>query len=175
MRLGPLILFIFIAVPIAEIWLLIEIGGLVGVFPTIALVVLTAVAGTALIRHQGMGLLNEARERLNRGEPPVGSVVDGAFLLVAGALLLTPGFITDTIGFLCLVPLFRRGAAAWMWAHYGDRIKVRHPGAASRGPAGKGDNKPGHIFEGEFTEITSPDDDDAEARPDSPWRGTPPN
>jgi len=190
MRLGPVILFLFIAIPIAEIWVLIAVGGIIGVLPTITLVVLTAIAGTALIRHQGMSLMVEARARLDRGEPPVGAVVDGAFLLVAGALLLTPGFITDAIGFLCLVPGFRRTLAAWVWARYGNRADIRQagftapgPNTVKPGPATSG--RPGPIIEGEFTEVDpgegsarlTEDEIDPKNRagPDSrsPWAGKP--
>ena len=153
MRLGPLILIAFIAIPIAEIWILIEVGGIIGVVPTIAAVVLTAIAGTALIRHQGMDLIAKARQQLDRGEPPVGAVVDGVFLLVAGALLLTPGFITDAVGFLCLVPLFRRGLAAWLWSRYGNRVDIRQTGFAGSGDGPEDRGFTGTIIEGEFTEV----------------------
>ncbi|MFV2093447.1 MAG: FxsA family protein [Hyphomicrobiales bacterium] len=184
MRLGPVILFLFIAIPIAEIWILIEVGGIIGVVPTITLVVLTAIAGTALIRHQGMSLLIEARQRLDRGEPPVSAVVDGAFLLVAGALLLTPGFITDAIGFLCLVPFFRRSVAAWLWSRYGNRADFRQSGFSGPGPRQNGTSAT--IIEGEFTEVdpgdvsaTLPGHEENSGsgnRPDgrSPWAGKPP-
>lgn len=191
MRLGPVILFLFVAIPIAEIWILISVGGIIGVVPTISLVVLTAIAGTALIRHQGMGLILKARQGLDRGEPPVGAVIDGAFLLVAGALLLTPGFLTDAIGFLCLVPIFRRSVAAWLWARYANRTTFGQTGFSGPG-AGTGQSRPnrggisGSIIEGEFTEVdpgdtstTPPQNGDTPEdghRPDgqSPWTKSPP-
>ena len=173
MRLGPILLFLFIAIPIAEIWILISVGGILGVAPTVALVVLTAVAGTALIRHQGIGILTEAQTRLNRGEPPVGVVIDGAFLLVAGALLLTPGFLTDAIGFLCLVGVFRRAVAAWLWAHYGDRIDIHQSGFQQAGPGQRRpqteDQEKGTIIEGEFFEVDPTDDGDQTPDKTSPW------
>jgi UPF0716 protein FxsA len=104
----PLLLFLaFIGVPLLEIAVFIQVGGIVGLGWTLALVVLTAVIGTALLRAQGMATMNRARASLERGEMPMREVFDGACLLVGGALLLTPGFVTDTVGFLLLLPPVR--------------------------------------------------------------------
>ncbi len=99
---------LFLVVPLLEIYLLLSIGGVIGVFPTVGLVVLTAVLGGALIRLQGLGVLFRLRERVSRAEIPANEILTGTILLVAGALLLTPGFFTDTIGFLLLVPPLRQ-------------------------------------------------------------------
>lgn len=99
---------LFLTVPLAEIYVLLEVGSLIGALPTIGAVVLTAVIGAALVRVQGFSTLAQIRDSLNRGEVPAVALVEGAFLLVAGALLLTPGFITDAIGFACLCPPLRR-------------------------------------------------------------------
>jgi UPF0716 protein FxsA len=175
MGIGTLLLFAFIAIPIVEIWLLIAVGGVIGALPTIGLVVLTAMIGMAMIRAQGTDALRRAQMAVDRGQPPVGPIVDGAFLLVAGALLLTPGFVTDTIGFLCLVPPVRRLAAAWIWSRFGDRITVRGGGEAPRAGSAAGSRRGGPIIEGEFEEIPRPDGDPRSepgpARRDSPWRG----
>jgi UPF0716 protein FxsA len=96
-----------VAIPIVEIAILIEVGGVIGTWPTIGLVVLTALIGTALIRRQGVAVLAEVRAELSLGRPPVAAAIDGLFLVVAGALLLTPGFVTDAIGFAFLVPPLR--------------------------------------------------------------------
>jgi UPF0716 protein FxsA len=104
-----LILFLlFLLTPLLEIAIFIQVGSLIGLWPTLAVVVITAVLGAALWRAQGLSTWARARASLNRGELPVREVTDGAFLLVAGALLLTPGLFTDTIGFLLLVPPVRR-------------------------------------------------------------------
>lgn len=179
---GTILLLAFIAVPILEIWLLITVGGLIGVLPTIALVVLTAVLGMAMIRAQGSGALRRARTAMDRGEPPIGSVVDAAFLLVAGALMLTPGFFTDTLGFLCLVPPIRRAAAAWLWTRYGDRVVMHSTGTAAgghgrrapggaRAPDAAGSRGPGPVIDGEFEVVTPPEP--GPPRDDSPWRDVP--
>ncbi len=99
---------LFLTVPLAEIYVLLKVGSLIGVLPTVGAVVLTAVIGAALVRVQGFSTLAQIRDSLNRGEVPAIALVEGAFLLVAGALLLTPGFITDAIGFACLCPPLRR-------------------------------------------------------------------
>lgn len=102
------LLLLFIAVPLAEIYVLLKVGAVIGALPTIGAVVLTAVIGAALVRSQGFSTLARIRASLDRGEVPAIALVEGAFLLVAGALLLTPGFITDAVGFACLCPPLRR-------------------------------------------------------------------
>lgn len=103
-----LLLVLFLVVPIAEIWVLIEFGSVVGAVATIGLVVLTAVVGAALMRVQGLATLFRARAAMAKGEVPALELLEGAVILIAGALLLTPGFITDATGFACLVPSVRR-------------------------------------------------------------------
>ena len=104
---GFLLLLIFIVVPIVEIGLFIEIGGRIGLWPTLALVVLTAVLGTTLLRQQGLSTLRQAQVSIERGSMPLKELFDGACLLFAGALLLTPGFLTDAAGALLLIPALR--------------------------------------------------------------------
>lgn len=100
---------LFVALPILEMWLLIEVGARIGALPTIALVVLTAFIGVNLLRQQGISTLTRAQTRLNAGEVPAIEILEGLFLAVGGALLLTPGFFTDALGFCCLIrPLRRR-------------------------------------------------------------------
>ncbi len=99
---------LFIILPLVEIALFIQVGGLIGTLPTVLLVVATAAAGIALLRHQGLATLRRAQDTLGRGEVPALSLLEGAALLVAGALLLTPGFLTDALGFLLLIPPLRR-------------------------------------------------------------------
>ena len=96
-----------VVVPIVEIAVFIEVGGAIGLWPTLGIVVATAIAGAALLRHQGMATLARARVALARNEMPLREVIDGVFLLAAGLLLLTPGFVTDSAGFLLFVPGIR--------------------------------------------------------------------
>ena len=100
-----LLLIALVATPILELYLLIEIGSVIGAPWTILAVLATAMIGAVLIRRQGMGVLREAQASMNRQELPLKQLFDGFFLLIAGAMLLTPGFFTDTIGFILLVPL----------------------------------------------------------------------
>lgn len=116
-------LLLFIGVPLAEIAVFIQVGERISIGATIALVILTAVIGVALLKRQGIAALARAREATDKGELPVESVVDGICLLVAGAFLLTPGFITDTAGFLLLVPALRHGMARRIFS------KIRESGS----------------------------------------------
>ncbi|GAB3381879.1 FxsA family protein [Spongiibacter taiwanensis] len=100
---------LFIVLPVLEMWLLIKVGGVIGALPTVGLVLLTAVIGANLLRSQGFSTLTRAQQRLNSGELPATEMLEGIFLAVGGALLLTPGFVTDAIGFCCLLPALRRG------------------------------------------------------------------
>ncbi len=97
--------------PIMEIAVFIVVGKSIGLWPTLIGIALTALIGSAIIRHQGVGIVASARRNLAAGEVPVGEVLEGLALLIAGALLVTPGFVTDTLGFLLLVPTLRRAMA----------------------------------------------------------------
>jgi len=156
---------VFLAVPIIEIALLIQVGGMIGVWRTVALVVLTAVIGAALLRAQGMKTLLAAQESLRRNVMPVAELFDGACLLVAGALLLTPGFFTDTIGFLLFVPLLRRALRGWLYRFLSSRPgatiwvdgEVVRGGAPPEPPGGDG-----RTIEGDFRRIDGAREDDDE-------------
>jgi len=106
-RIGPILLVAFLVVPLAEIVVLIEVGSWLGVAPTLALIVLSAVIGTWMLRRQGMGVLARAQRLLKQGVLPVAEVFEGFCLVVAGALLLTPGFISDVVGVALLLPPVR--------------------------------------------------------------------
>ena len=99
---------LFITIPIIEMGILIWVGGYVGVLPTLALVVMTAVLGVALLRLQGFLTLRRIQEKLAYGEIPDTELIEGGLLLIGGALLLTPGFVTDALGFMFLLPFSRR-------------------------------------------------------------------
>ncbi len=142
-----LILFLlFIFVPLAEIGVFIQVGGAIGLWPTLALCLLTAIVGTLCIRFQGFRLVNQARAQLEAGEAPVFEVVSGACLVVAGLMLLTPGFVTDAVGFMLLLPPVRRLIF--------DRFVAGRVATAGRGQAA---GRPGRgrpdVLEGEFEEI----------------------
>ena len=98
----------FIVLPILEMYILIEVGGFIGALNTIGLVLITALLGLMLLRQQGFQTLLNVRNKLMQAELPTEEIVTGIFLAVGGALLLTPGFVTDFIGFMCLLPFTRR-------------------------------------------------------------------
>ncbi|PID45081.1 MAG: exlusion protein FxsA [Proteobacteria bacterium] len=108
MRGFPIFTFLFLVVPIIEIYLLIEVGSVIGVFPTMFLVVATAVIGAYLLRQQGLSTLSRFQSNMANGVMPAREMIEGVILLVGGAFLMTPGFFTDAMGFMCLLPFTRR-------------------------------------------------------------------
>ena len=101
------LLLLFTIVPLVELYLLIKLGSVVGVAPTVALVVFTGALGAWLARVQGLSVLKRLSTDLGEGRLPTDAVIDGLLILVAGAVLLTPGLLTDALGFLLLVPRSR--------------------------------------------------------------------
>jgi UPF0716 protein FxsA len=104
----PVLALIFIVVPVVEIFLLIQVGTIIGAWWTIGLVVLTAVIGVRLLKLQGISTLMRAQEKMQSGKMPAQEMLEGIGLIVAGAFLLTPGFFTDGVGFCLLIPPIRR-------------------------------------------------------------------
>lgn len=158
----------FLLVPIIEIALFIQVGGLIGLWPTLLIVVLTAVLGTYLVRSQGALALGQLRGSFERLSDPTEPLAHGAMILFAGALLLTPGFFTDACGFLFLMP----GVRARVIAGLRQRVKMSgfqmgagqfggQFGARPHGPRGpserphaQGQNTPGDIIDGDYSEVT---------------------
>ncbi|MBY4678607.1 FxsA family protein [Marinobacterium arenosum] len=99
---------LFIIIPIIEITLLIQVGGLIGTWNTVGLVLLSAFIGVNMLRRQSLSTLGRAQQRLNQGEMPGQEMAEGIVIAVGGALLVTPGFVTDLIGFSCLIPYSRQ-------------------------------------------------------------------
>lgn len=110
----PILLILFIAVPVIEIGLFIQVGGVLGLWPTLALVLITAFVGASLVRSQGLHTLMTVQQRIQRGEMPAQQIVEGVMLAVAGVLLLTPGFMTDVMGMLVLLPAPRAMLAKYL-------------------------------------------------------------
>ena len=98
------LLLLFILVPAIELMLLIKLGAIIGLLPTVGIIVFTGFLGAALTRWQGLAVLRRMQQELAAGQMPAGAIMDGVIILMAGALLLTPGFLTDLVGFACLVP-----------------------------------------------------------------------
>lgn len=114
-------LLVFFLTPVIEMYLLIEVAGYIDVWPTIFLVMLTAVIGVALLKRQGFATLTRGLNRLDQGEVPAQEMAEGILLAVAGALLVTPGFVTDSVGFVLLFPPTRARIAERMLKY----VKVR--------------------------------------------------
>ena len=173
---GLLLLAALIGVPLIEIGLFIEIGGWIGLWPTLALVVLTAMIGSWQLRAQGLATLARGREQLDRGQLPARELFDGFCLVIAGALLLTPGFMTDAIGLALFVPGFRD----WLRQYLGRRMKVAsethvwvdgeeirpgQPDPPSQSGRGRGPGSDGRVIEGEFRDVS---DDSRDVGDDDP-------
>ena len=134
-------IFLFVAIPLAELYFLIQVGSEIGALPTIGLTILTAFIGGFLVRMQGFAVLNRVRAASERGDVPALEMLDGAMLLVAGLILLLPGFFTDAVGFLLLIPPLRRVLIARFV-----RLAPIHPHAG--GPTGPREQP--RVIEGEF-------------------------
>ena len=126
------IFLILIAVPIIEIGLFIELGGWVGLWPTLGLVVLTAILGGVLLRMQGFAAMARLQSSMAEGGDPVGPLAHGFMILVAGLLMLTPGFFTDAIGFSLLILPVRAGLIKWIGPKLAARAVHVDPNGAQR-------------------------------------------
>ncbi len=98
---------LFILVPIAELYILLEIGRRIGVYLTIGIVIVTGIAGAYLVKHQGFNVLYKIKNQMNEGILPTDSLLEGLLILIGGIFLATPGIITDIIGFLLIIPQSR--------------------------------------------------------------------
>jgi len=119
--------FLLLFIPISEIGVFILVGGEIGVVYTLALILVTAIIGTILLRFQGLSLLTKIQNETKAGRVPGKELVSGVMIMIAGILLLTPGFVTDTIGFLLFVPFIRTA----IWAYVGSKISVSMAGKSS--------------------------------------------
>lgn len=151
----PLLVLLFILLPALELVLLIKLGSFIGALPTVAIVFITAILGASMLRREGFSTLMKAQQRLESGQMPATEVVEGALLVVAGAFLLTPGFITDAVGFACLVPGLRHQMAAAILKRM--TVQVTTAGMGPMGGASFGHRPDGHppqhdsqVIEGEF-------------------------
>ena len=108
------LLFLFITVPILEIYILLEVGNTIGLGATILLVFATGIAGAHLAKSQGLSLMLKIQEEMAAGRMPAEEMIDGAMVLSGGLLLLTPGFCTDLSGFLLLAPFSRTILKVWL-------------------------------------------------------------
>ncbi|MDQ3571451.1 MAG: FxsA family protein [Actinomycetota bacterium] len=154
-----LFLILFIAVPIAELWLLIKIGGEIGLVPTLALLVVDSIVGAALARSQSRAAWERFNRALAAGRVPAREVFDGAMIILGGALLLAPGFLTDIVGLVLLVPPSRAVVRSFLARSVSKRAGVAWGvsgfGRDAGGPFRKGPER-GYDYEGSATEVTEP-------------------
>lgn len=145
----------FLAVPLIEIALFIQVGGFIGLWPTLAIVIVTAVLGTWLVRAQGRQAIADLQSSFSRLEDPGTPLAHGAMILVAGALLLTPGFFTDAVGFALLAPPVR--VAVMNWAKKRISVQRFEMGGSGfdQGPHTRAHGADKDVIDGEFTEIPS--------------------
>ncbi len=145
---------LFIIIPLLELMVFSAVGGHLGLMNTLLLALLTAIIGGAIVRHQGMQTIQAVQSAMGRGQMPLGELFDGICLVAAGATLITPGFITDTIGFLLLIPAVRSALRHIIKNYTNWSINAQNPE----------DPRPHHgidsgVIEGEFENI---DDDKRE-------------
>lgn len=159
----PLLL---LAVPLAEIAAFVFIGGMIGIVATLAMVLVTAVIGTALLRWQGFGIMARISAETNAGKVPGRDLAHGAMILVAGVLLLTPGFVTDSLGFLLFVPAIRDLA----WRLIKSRMTIIATSAAGASfTSGVPPRNGGGDRRRDGSTVVDLDSDDYQRDPDSPW------
>ena len=151
---------IFVAIPVIEIALFIQVGGLIGLWPTLGIVIATAVAGSWLVRAQGAREMANLRQSFSSLNDPSEPMANGAMILFAGALLLTPGFFTDTVGLLLLLPPVRTRVFEYFRSRVAfSRFEMGSNSATYRaGPRST-------VIDGDFIEVDPSD------RPDQPPSG----
>ena len=153
-----LIPFLLLVVPLAEIAAFVVIGGQIGVWATLGMVLLTAIIGSFLLRWQGVGLFNRINTEMRANRVPGRELVHGVMILIAGVLLLTPGFVTDSLGFLLFVPAIRD----LVWRSVKDRIVVQTMSSGFGSAGGTRQSRDG---------VVDLDEDEFQRNPDasSPW------
>ena len=131
-----LLFILFIIIPIIEITVIMQVGALLGLWPTVAIVILSAWLGAKYVRQQGLATLQSVQSKMAQGEMPSGEIVTGLMLLVAGVLLVTPGFVTDIFGLSLLIPAVRKSIAAKAQKHINVKAAA-HGSAFKQGQQGQ--------------------------------------
>jgi len=167
----PLVLLVlFVVVPLAELYVLYQVGSAIGILPTIALLLIDSIVGTMLMKSQGRAAWARFNEATTAGRIPAREVADGALIILGGAFLLTPGFLTDIIGFLLLIPptraLFRKSVVGLLARRnpitYGGMKAAPHAERAWNERSARRRGPDGEYVEGSATEVT--DDEPAPER-----------
>jgi len=145
---------VFTSVSLLEIFVLVKVGGFLGAWPTVALVIITALIGSSLVRSQGLQLVKQLQQRMAHGEMPGQQLIEGVMLLMTGVLLVTPGFVTDFSGLLLLQPKIRAGIANIIL----EKVKLTtfnspaggYSQSATGSPFKDSKNNDDNVIEGEF-------------------------
>lgn len=119
------LILLFTVIPMIELFLLIQIGKCLGALPTVIIVFTTGIAGGFLARSQGLSVYRTIRRDLQDGIVPTDSLLDGLFILIAGALLITPGLISDMVGFFIMIPIFRRWMKKQLTRNFHQKFETR--------------------------------------------------
>lgn len=120
----PILVVLFIGIPFAEIYVLLQVGHAIGVFNTLALLILVSVVGAWLAKREGLGVLRRMQRALNEGRVPGTELVDGFLILLAAALMLTPGFLTDIAAIFLLLPPVRAVVRRELRRRFARRIEI---------------------------------------------------
>jgi UPF0716 protein FxsA len=157
-----LLLFLFLLLPIAELYVIIQVGQAIGLVPTLLLLILDGFAGAALARSQGRNAWERFNRALAEGRVPAKETADGAMIVVGGALLLAPGFITDIFGFALLIPPTRallRGLVTRLAKRrvgFAWTVASPPPRGPQAGPSGRSRPSQTYDYEGTAHEVTEP-------------------
>ncbi len=120
----PLLAVLFLAVPLAELYVLIQVGQVIGVLDTLGLLLLISIVGAWLAKREGVGVLRRMQAAINAGRVPGAELVDGFLILLAAAFMLTPGFLTDIAAILLLLPPIRAGVRRVLRHRIARRIEI---------------------------------------------------
>jgi UPF0716 protein FxsA len=154
------LILLFTALPLLELAILIRVGEAIGVWSTLLLLAFGVIAGSAIIQIQGLSALRRTMEHLSRGEPPIGPMLDGALLCLAGGLLIIPGFLTDIAALILLIPPIRHALSRWALTQAAGASSPLDQGPGrpdSQRPRGQDQKfEEGIVIEGEYERIDEP-------------------
>lgn len=166
------LVLLFLLVPVAELYVIVQVADAAGIVSTLALLIAVSVLGAWLVKREGLGVLRRIQDQLARAELPTNQVVDGGLILFAGALMLTPGFLTDVLGIVLLVPPTRALIRTVLLARFRHRIEsglgfaTAGPGSAGAGMWAWTSTGGGRVDVGEAVIVTDATEHSARARPE---------
>jgi len=150
----PLLVLAFVVVPIAELYVILQVGSWLGILPTVAILILDSILGSMLLRAQGRAAWRRFNDSLSAGRPPAREVLDGGLIILGGAFLLTPGFLTDIIGLLLLIPPTRAVLRRLVVRRFARTFITRATGGGRRDRTPAGDRP--YDVEGSAVEVDPP-------------------